>query len=93
MPEGFVPVSTGCPVCFGRAELEEEDGLRKWACTGCGYEFGYSRLGQVEETCSLGIPEAVRADLMFRQLSETQQSQPGPLLIVTGDSIPVGRPE
>lgn len=92
MPESYVTASTGCLYCGGRAELEEEDGLRKWVCTACDGEFGHLRLNQPEENCSLGIPEAVRADLWFRQQSESQR-QPGPLLIVSGADIPVGRPE
>lgn len=93
MPEPFTGKAlAGCMYCLGIAELEEEDGLRKWVCPDCGGEFGFARISQPEETCSLGIPENIRADMWFRQHSETQQ-QPGPLVVISGADIPVRRSE
>jgi hypothetical protein len=59
MPDPCVTVRTGCPSCGDLAEPEVEDGVFKYVC-GCGYEFGFSRLEQPEDACSLGIPEDVR---------------------------------
>jgi len=50
---------TGCPSCGARAVPEEEDGLTKYVCTACGYEFGFTQV-RVEEDCQLGIPEPLR---------------------------------
>lgn len=56
--ESVLP-ETGCLSCGGRAEPEEEDGLTKYACTVCGYEFGFTQV-RVEDDCQLGIPEPLR---------------------------------
>jgi len=50
---------TGCPSCDGRAVPEEEDGLTKYVCTVCDYEFGFTQV-RVEDDCQLGIPESLR---------------------------------
>lgn len=55
-----VPSRTGCPACGAPCEREEEDGLLKWVCIACEYEFGFEQLGQAEDECSLGIPESLR---------------------------------
>lgn len=52
---------TGCPSCGGRAEPEEEDGLTKYVCTACEYEFGFLQHAQVSGIdCQIGVPEDVR---------------------------------
>jgi len=53
----------GCPVCGATAEPEEEDGLVKYSCTSCQYEFGFTRVAQEQDSCSLGVPEQVRRGL------------------------------
>ncbi len=62
MSEPWVVQATGCPDCGGPAEPEEEDGLRKYVCTACEYEFGFQLLQQAEPegSCQLGVPEEVR---------------------------------
>jgi hypothetical protein len=57
------PVPCGDPECAeagGMAEPESDGELRYYACTTCGYEFGYEMARQDEGACSLGIPEEVR---------------------------------
>lgn len=53
-----------CPAgCRGQtAEPEQDDDLNFYACTECGYEFGYQRLSTVVTPtgCARGIPEDVR---------------------------------
>lgn len=60
MNEPYIAMSAGCPSCGRLAELEDEDGLRKWVCAQCGYEFGFTQVEQFESSCSLGVPEGVR---------------------------------
>lgn len=74
MTEAVLPI-TGCPSCGGRAEPEEEDGLRKYVCAECEFEFGFVPATQPEADCQLGIPEGVRRsavglvqDLVSREL-------------------------
>lgn len=89
MPDPVVFAATGCPSCGGRAELEEEDGTRKWACFSCGYEFGFLQLEQAD-SCSLGVPESVRRE--FQDVMDYQDRQLRPAVLFP-PVIPVGRPE
>jgi hypothetical protein len=52
------------PECDGTSEPEGDPAIRYWACTTCGYEFGYERVGQAADGCSLGIPEDTRRRAM-----------------------------
>lgn len=70
MSEPYIASSTGCPACGAQAEPEEEDGVRKLACTGCGYEFGHAQVPQQDESaCSLGIPESTRRAFSFPDIT------------------------
>lgn len=58
--ESVLP-ETGCLSCGGKAEPEEEDGLTKYVCAVCGYEFGFAFTpAAAAEDCQLGIPESLR---------------------------------
>lgn len=57
-----IVASTGCPSCGGHAEPEEEDGLVKFVCSECEYEFGHTLHAQ-EDDCQIGVPEGVRRGL------------------------------
>jgi hypothetical protein len=71
--EPWVGETRPCPdtECGGTAEPEGEASLRYWACTTCGYEFGYERLG-AGDGCALGIPVGTRQAAM---------SAAGPVLV------------
>jgi hypothetical protein len=70
------PVPCGDPECAEKGGLgfPEADGeLRYYACTTCGYEFGYEMTRQPEGTCQLGIPEEVRR---IASIVPAQEKQP-----------------
>lgn len=46
--------------CGGVAEPEVDAGYSYYECGECGFQFGYARMDQPDETCALGIPEAIR---------------------------------
>jgi hypothetical protein len=69
------PVPCGDPECAetgGRAEPESDGELRYYACTECGFEFGYEMTRQPEGTCQLGVPEEVRRAASFAPVQEPQ---------------------
>jgi hypothetical protein len=52
--------SVPCPACGDLAEPEQDDDLTYYACV-CGYEFGYQRVVQDQDSsCQLGIDEDTR---------------------------------
>lgn len=60
------PVPCGNPECAergGMADPESDGELRYYACTRCGYEFGYEQASRPEGACQLGVPEEVRRSL------------------------------
>lgn len=91
MPQQLVPAVTGCPSCGGQAELEEEDGVRKWCCIACFFEFGFTEVQQ-EDSCSLGVPEEVRRGHSAIPVDQVL-NKPGALVMLSGADIPIGRPE
>lgn len=53
------------PECGQVAEPEQDGDLHYWACTGCGYTFGFIQITQPfhadsDGTCSVGVPETIR---------------------------------
>jgi hypothetical protein len=75
------PVPCGDPECAetgGRAEPESDGELRYYACTTCGFEFGYEMTRQSEGTCQLGISEEVR-----RAASIAPAQEPQPVFLGT----------
>lgn len=85
MSEAVLP-STGCPSCGAKAEPEEEDGLRKYVCTACEYEFGFVLAAEADEgDCQLGVPEQVRrsaAGLVQDLVSRGQMTAPDKIVFL-----------
>jgi hypothetical protein len=59
-PVSARPCVRGPEECPGIAEPEEDGEARYWACRDCGHVFGYELLGAQQDSCQLGVPEAVR---------------------------------
>jgi hypothetical protein len=49
------------PSCSQPADPEQDGSVTYWSCPTCGYTFGYASTPKNEDTCQVGIPEAVRA--------------------------------
>lgn len=65
MSDGWVdePVPCHDPECAeagGMADPESDGELRYYACTSCGFEFGYELAAQDAGACQLGVPEEIR---------------------------------
>lgn len=77
-----------CPdqECGGLAEPESDLELHFYACSECGYEFGYQRVSDEEaDTCQLGVSEDVRrAASAPAERALAQQAGPVPLQISFG---------
>lgn len=55
-----VSESVTCPSCGDLAEPEQDGDLIYYPC-GCGFEFGYQRVPeQQDSSCQLGVPEDIR---------------------------------
>lgn len=48
------------PECDGTAEPEQDGDFSYYACSRCGYEFGYQQVRRDAGSCQLGVPETVR---------------------------------
>lgn len=48
------------PECSGTAEIERDGEHAYYECEECGFQFGYTKLGSEDESCAIGVPEAVR---------------------------------
>ena len=49
--------------CEGLAFPEQDGETLYWACSACGYEFGWQQQAQTEGSCSLGISEETRRSM------------------------------
>jgi len=84
MPDLWVDETVPCydPECAqdgGRAEPETDGDHRYFACTSCGYEFGYALVQQPEGSCAIGAGEETR-----RRFSQPAAGPGAPVLLQIG---------
>jgi hypothetical protein len=71
----------GDPGCQGQGEPEEDGDLHYYACTTCGYEYGWEFQKQTTPGCQLGVPEDIR------RRAQPPQKQ-GPISVTIGRRPP-----
>ncbi len=76
------PTVCADPECAQVAEPEQDGDLHYWACTGCGYTFGFTyHAGAPAEHCAVGVPEPVRR-AASAPMESALGAQHGPLLSI-----------
>lgn len=78
------------PECKGIAEPEQDGDHGYWACTTCGFEFGYHKIETTQlavdaaGSCAIGVPESIR-----RAFSGPKDEPERPQPVALGLTIPV----